>query len=132
MALGKGNAQRGYDATSVPAGQRGTGYLLAEGGHPVRMRSYVLEDDDITAIVARAESTTHTHPPSASDPVSPGSRARPACGWRAELRRSASPYGGARGFRSRSAHGQPGTAASRAGARREIRSAGGEAVPGRA
>ncbi len=52
--LGRGWATNGVTATDVPAEARGVGYLLAEGGTPVRCKSYYLDDDTIHAIAARA------------------------------------------------------------------------------
>jgi hypothetical protein len=51
--LGRGWATAGVTATDVPAEARGVGYLLAEGGTPVRCKSYYLDDDTIRAIAAR-------------------------------------------------------------------------------
>jgi DNA segregation ATPase FtsK/SpoIIIE-like protein len=52
--LGRGWASAGYSATDVPAEARGVGYLLAEGGQPVRLRSYHLDDDTLLRIAERA------------------------------------------------------------------------------
>ena len=51
--LGRGWATAGVSATDVPAEARGVGYLLAEGGQPVRCKAYYLDDDTIRAIAAR-------------------------------------------------------------------------------
>ena len=51
--LGRGWATAGVSATDVPAEARGVGYLLAEGGTPVRCKSYYLDDDTIRAIAVR-------------------------------------------------------------------------------
>jgi DNA segregation ATPase FtsK/SpoIIIE-like protein len=51
--LGRGWATAGISATDVPAEARGVGYLLAEGGTPVRCKAYYLDDDAIHAIAAR-------------------------------------------------------------------------------
>ena len=40
----------------VAAAHRGVGYLLHEGGEPVRMRTFYLTDDDLTQLARRAES----------------------------------------------------------------------------
>lgn len=53
--LGQGWASAGFSAAEVDAGSRGVGYLLHEGGTPVRLRAYYLDDDDLGAIAARAE-----------------------------------------------------------------------------
>jgi FtsK/SpoIIIE family len=51
--LGRGCATAGVSATDIPAEARGVGYLLAEGGQPVRCKAYYLDDDTIHAIAAR-------------------------------------------------------------------------------
>lgn len=53
MSLGKGWAAKGYDATSIPSSQRGGAFLLAEGGTPVRLRAYRIEDEYVPRIAAR-------------------------------------------------------------------------------
>jgi hypothetical protein len=52
--LGRGWASAGYSATDVLAEARGVGYLLAEGGVPVRLRSYHLDDATLLSIADRA------------------------------------------------------------------------------
>ncbi len=52
--LGRGWATNGVTATDVPAEARGVGYLLAEGGQPVRCKAYYLDDDTIHAIAPAA------------------------------------------------------------------------------
>jgi S-DNA-T family DNA segregation ATPase FtsK/SpoIIIE len=52
--LGQAWASAGADASLIPGGQRGVGYLLAEGERPERMRSFYLSDDDVRAIAERA------------------------------------------------------------------------------
>jgi hypothetical protein len=52
--LGQGWATAGADASTVPIGQRGVGYLLAEGERPERLKTYYLDDETIGAIAARA------------------------------------------------------------------------------
>jgi hypothetical protein len=52
--LGQGWASAGADASTVPGGQRGVGYLLAEGERPIRIKGFYLGDDDVVAIVERA------------------------------------------------------------------------------
>ena len=51
--LGQGWGSAGADASTIPGGQRGVGYLLAEGERPVRLKSFYLDDDDVTAIAER-------------------------------------------------------------------------------
>jgi hypothetical protein len=52
--LGQGWASAGADASTIPGGQRGVGYLLAEGERPERIKSFHLSDDDVRAISERA------------------------------------------------------------------------------
>jgi S-DNA-T family DNA segregation ATPase FtsK/SpoIIIE len=52
--LGQGWASAGADASTVPGGQRGVGYLLTEDERPLRIKTYHLCDEDIAAIVERA------------------------------------------------------------------------------
>ena len=52
--LGQGWASAGADASTIPGGQRGVGYLLAEGERPVRIKGFYLGDDDVAAIAERA------------------------------------------------------------------------------
>jgi hypothetical protein len=52
--LGQGWATAGADASTIPGGQRGVGYLLAEGERPVRVRGFYLDDSDVRAIAERA------------------------------------------------------------------------------
>jgi len=52
--LGQGWAAAGADASTVPSGQRGVGYLLSEGARPVRVRGYCLDDEGVTQIASRA------------------------------------------------------------------------------
>lgn len=52
--LGTGWASEGYSAATIDAATRGVGYLLHEGGAPVRCKAAYLDDDTITAIAARA------------------------------------------------------------------------------
>jgi hypothetical protein len=53
--LGQGWASLGYSASAVDAADRGVGLLLAEGGVPVRVRAYWLDDDQLATLAARAE-----------------------------------------------------------------------------
>lgn len=52
--LGSGWAAEGCSAADIDPAARGTGYLLHEGGVPVRMRAAYLDDPTIGAIAARA------------------------------------------------------------------------------
>lgn len=53
--LGSGWASAGFSAADVDAAHRGVGYLLHEGGTPVRLRSYYLDDAALDSIARRAE-----------------------------------------------------------------------------
>jgi DNA segregation ATPase FtsK/SpoIIIE, S-DNA-T family len=50
--LGQGWATA--DAATIPGGQRGVGYLLAEGERPVRVKGFYLDDAEVQAIAERA------------------------------------------------------------------------------
>jgi hypothetical protein len=52
--LGQGWASAGFDASTVPGGQRGVGYLLAEGERPERIKTYHLSDEQLAAVCERA------------------------------------------------------------------------------
>jgi len=52
--LGAGWAAEGYSAADIDPAYRGVGYLLHEGGVPVRMRAAYLEDADLTMLAERA------------------------------------------------------------------------------
>jgi DNA segregation ATPase FtsK/SpoIIIE, S-DNA-T family len=62
--LGAGWSTAGYSASSIDAAHRGVGYLLHEGGEPIRMRTFYLTDDDLTQLARRAEAlrAAHTKP----------------------------------------------------------------------
>ncbi len=53
--LGQGWATAGYSAAEIDASCRGVGYLLHEGGRPVRLRAHYLDDDTLVALAQRAE-----------------------------------------------------------------------------
>ena len=53
--MGKGWAKGGYSADSIDVAHRGVGYLLHEGGRPVRLRTFYLADLDLYALAAHAE-----------------------------------------------------------------------------
>lgn len=53
--LGSGWATQGYSAGDVDPALRGVGYLLHEGGLPVRLRAFYLDDDALASLAARAE-----------------------------------------------------------------------------
>jgi DNA segregation ATPase FtsK/SpoIIIE-like protein len=52
--LGQGWASTRFDASTVPGGQRGVGFLLAEEERPERIKTFHLSDAEIGAIVERA------------------------------------------------------------------------------
>jgi len=52
--LGSGWATQGYSAAEVDASARGVGYLLHEGGVPVRLKAAYLDDEAVSALAARA------------------------------------------------------------------------------
>jgi len=52
--IGQGWASNGWDASKVPAGQRGVGLLLHEEAAPIRLRSFYLADGEIDPIVRQA------------------------------------------------------------------------------
>lgn len=57
--LGAGWASSGYSAADVDSAQRGVGYLLHEGGRPIRCRSHQLDDEALSALATRAERLRH-------------------------------------------------------------------------
>jgi FtsK/SpoIIIE family len=69
--LGQGWATAGADASTIPAGQRGVGYLLAEGERPERIKGYHLSDDGIASIAERAAARRADAWLAAGTPVEP-------------------------------------------------------------
>lgn len=59
--LGSGWATLGCSASEVDAAARGVGFLLHEGGQPVRLRSYCLDDEGILGLAERAEALRQCH-----------------------------------------------------------------------
>jgi FtsK/SpoIIIE family len=53
--LGRGWASQGYSAAQVDPAVRGVGWLLQEGGVPVRLRACYLDDLDLAELARRAE-----------------------------------------------------------------------------
>jgi hypothetical protein len=53
--LGTGWATAGYSAATIDAADRGVGFLLHEGGRPVRLKSCHLSDAELEVLAARAE-----------------------------------------------------------------------------
>lgn len=60
--LGVGWATAGYSASELDPAHRGVGYLLAEGTVPRRMRCFVLSDEHLAQVVARAARLRGTAP----------------------------------------------------------------------
>ena len=52
--LGAGWAAQGYSAATVDPRLRGVGFLLAEGGVPMKLRTFYLADADVAGLAARA------------------------------------------------------------------------------
>jgi hypothetical protein len=51
--LGQGWSSEGFNAKDIDIACRGVGYLLHEGGSPIRLRSFFLSDDDLRMLAAR-------------------------------------------------------------------------------
>ncbi len=66
--LGGGWASVGFNAGTVDAAHRGIGFLLHEGGQPVRLRTFYLADDDLDALARRAERLRAAHQATAKLP----------------------------------------------------------------
>ena len=69
--LGQGWASRGYSAAEIDTGHRGVGYLLHEGGTPIRCKTYYLDDATLDDLARRAETLrgTHLDPALVNDPA---------------------------------------------------------------
>jgi hypothetical protein len=52
--LGQGWASQGHNTSTIAPGERGVGYLLAEDGLPIRLRTFYLSDKEIARLAARA------------------------------------------------------------------------------
>ncbi len=52
--LGQGWSSQGYNAAHIDPGMRGVGWLLHEGGIPIRLRAYYLDDQALADIAKRA------------------------------------------------------------------------------
>ena len=59
--LGRGWASQGSSAASIDPATRGVGLLLQEGGVPVRLRAFYLDDAALARIVRHAEATRKDH-----------------------------------------------------------------------
>jgi hypothetical protein len=59
--LGQGWASRGYSAAEIDSGHRGVGYLLHEGGTPIRCKAYYLDDTTLDQLANRAETLRGTN-----------------------------------------------------------------------
>jgi DNA segregation ATPase FtsK/SpoIIIE-like protein len=53
--LGQGWAARGYSAASIDPGLRGVGFVLAEGGVPVKFKAVYLSDADLLSLAIEAK-----------------------------------------------------------------------------
>jgi S-DNA-T family DNA segregation ATPase FtsK/SpoIIIE len=58
--LGAGWASAGYSAAEIDAAARGVGFLLHEGGLPVRLRAFHLDDDAVASVAEHAEAIRKT------------------------------------------------------------------------
>ena len=54
--LGQGWASQGYHASTISPADRGVGFLLADDGLPVRLRTYYLDDQAVAELATRAVS----------------------------------------------------------------------------
>lgn len=63
LVLGRGWASQGFDASTITPGTPGVGYLLAEGGTPVLMKTPWMSDAQIEAVVDYAAWTRRTNTP---------------------------------------------------------------------
>jgi DNA segregation ATPase FtsK/SpoIIIE-like protein len=57
--LGQGWASQGHSAGTISPADRGVGYLLAEDGLPVKLRTFYLDDEQITEVATRARALRH-------------------------------------------------------------------------
>ncbi|MFI6919336.1 FtsK/SpoIIIE domain-containing protein [Nonomuraea spiralis] len=61
--LGSGWAARGVDASTIPLGAAGVGYLLSDAAGPLRLKGFYISDtqlSDLAAYAAALRATTHT------------------------------------------------------------------------
>jgi hypothetical protein len=49
----------GHNASTISPADRGVGYLLAEDGLPVKLRTFYLDDEQITEVAIRARAQRH-------------------------------------------------------------------------
>jgi hypothetical protein len=75
--LGGGWASAGFSAATIDAAHRGIGFLLHEGGQPVRLRTFYLADDDLSRLAHRAESLRAAHAETAKLPLPNERQAEP-------------------------------------------------------
>ncbi|MDQ6839710.1 MAG: hypothetical protein M3137_15630 [Actinomycetota bacterium] len=61
--LGSGWSTNGYSAAEIDPATRGVGYLLHEGGFPVRMRAAYLDDETLAHLADRATRLRHPEHP---------------------------------------------------------------------
>jgi DNA segregation ATPase FtsK/SpoIIIE-like protein len=57
--LGQGWASQGHNAGVISPADRGVGYLLAEDGLPVKLRTFYLDDEHIRELATRAHAQRH-------------------------------------------------------------------------
>jgi DNA segregation ATPase FtsK/SpoIIIE-like protein len=67
--LGAGRAAQGASAATIDPRHRGVGLLLAEDGHPVRLRTCYLADADLDQLARRAEQLRATGPQPPTPPA---------------------------------------------------------------
>ncbi|MGH2687247.1 MAG: hypothetical protein ACRDKW_00345, partial [Actinomycetota bacterium] len=67
--LGSGWSGLGYSAATIDAADRGVGFLLHEGGAPVRLKACYLSDDDLKLLAARAEALRATAVGDVNEPL---------------------------------------------------------------
>jgi hypothetical protein len=75
--LGGGWASAGFSAGTIDAAHRGIGFLLHEGGQPVRLRTFYLADDDLGRLARRAEALRAAHAETARLPAPDQRHAEP-------------------------------------------------------
>jgi hypothetical protein len=75
--LGGGWATAGFSAATIDAAHRGIGFLLHEGGQPVRLRTFYLADDDLGRLAGRAEQLRAAHAETAKLPAPNERQAEP-------------------------------------------------------
>jgi hypothetical protein len=72
--LGQGWASQGHNASTISPTDRGVGFLLAEDGLPVKLRTFYLDDEQIRDLAARARAHRHGTTAVATAPTGSGTR----------------------------------------------------------